>query len=77
MKEKGQIRKDWAELLKKRDCKDMSEYFTNIIFNEDWPLDRDFVVELLKMAKNSNIPSDGLCKDLKRDIDHYLNKYGI
>ncbi len=67
------IRADWAEVLKRRNCIEIYEYLYNIIMNEEYPLDRKFIVRLLKIAKESDLPCEpGPYGNLKQDIERYI-----
>jgi hypothetical protein len=73
---KQTIRQNWTEVLKRRDCIEIYEYLYNIILNEEYSLDRKFVVELLKMGKDSDLPCEpGPYGNLKIDIEHYVEVY--
>ncbi|VVB65186.1 Uncharacterised protein [uncultured archaeon] len=79
-KDEGAIRADWAEVLKRRNCIDIYEYLYNVILNEDYvgdyALDKKFIVSLLKMAKDSDLPCEpGPYGNLKQDIEHYIEVY--
>ncbi len=76
MSEKERIRAEWSELLKKQNCNDMIRYLNSVILNVRFPLDTDFVVELLNRARDSDIQVENeSCKTLKKDIDNYLSIY--
>ncbi|VVB63774.1 Uncharacterised protein [uncultured archaeon] len=81
VKNEGAIRADWAEVLKKRNCMDIYEYLYNVILNEeeyvgDYALDKKFIVSLLKMARDSDLPCEpGPYGNLKQDIEHYIEVY--
>ena len=72
---------DWVEVLKTRNCIDIYENLYNVILNEedyvgDYALDRKFIVSLLKMAKDSDLPCEpGPYGNLKQDIEHYIEVY--
>ena len=79
-KDKEAIRADWAEVLKRRNCIEIYEYLYNVILNEDYvgdySLDRKFIVNLLKMAKVSDLPCELVpYGNLKQDIEHYIEVY--
>lgn len=71
------IQADWAEVLKRRYCIEIYEYLYNVILNEDYALDKKFVVRLLKIAKESDLPCEPApYGNLKQDIEHYIEVYG-
>ena len=79
-KDKEAIRADWAEVLKRRNCIEIYEYLYNVILNEDYvgdySLDRKFIVNLLKMAKVSDLPCEPApYGNLKQDIENYIEVY--
>jgi hypothetical protein len=75
-KDEVAIRADWAEVLKRRNCIEIYEYLYNIILNEDYALDKKFIVGLLKTAKESDLPCEPApYGNLKQDIEHYIEAY--
>ncbi|OPY51940.1 MAG: hypothetical protein A4E48_01364 [Methanosaeta sp. PtaU1.Bin060] len=78
-KDEKKILEDWAEVLKRRNCIEIYEYLDNVILQEgdyvgDFLLDKAFILKLLKMAKESDLPCEvGPYGNLKQDIDHYIN----
>jgi hypothetical protein len=71
--DKQTIRNVWSMVLEKKNCIDIYEYIYNIILNEETPLDQEFIVELLKMARASDLPCEpGPYGNLKKDIEHYI-----
>jgi hypothetical protein len=80
-KDERAIRADWEEVLKRRNCMEIYEYLYNVILNEDYVgdfnLDKRFIVRLLKMAKEANLPCEPApYGNLKQDIEHYIEVYG-
>ncbi|MDD2836099.1 MAG: hypothetical protein PHY05_08095 [Methanothrix sp.] len=74
--DKQTIRRVWSMVLEKKDCIEIYEYLNNIILNEENPLDRKFIVELLKMARASTLPcGSGAYGNLSKDIEHYIEVY--
>jgi hypothetical protein len=74
--DKQTIKKIWSMALEKKDCIEIYEYLYNIILNEENPLDRIFIVELLKMARASTLPcGSGPYGNLSKDIEHYIEVY--
>jgi hypothetical protein len=77
-KDEVKIRGDWGEVLKRRNCIEIYEYLNNVILQEedyvgDYLLDKNFIVKLLKMAKESDLPCEvGPYGNLKQDIEHYI-----
>jgi hypothetical protein len=74
------IRARWAEVLEKRNCMEIYEYLYNDILNEgrigEYTLTRQFIVKLLKMAKESDLPCEpGPYGNLKQDIEHYIEVF--
>ncbi len=80
-KDESTIRANWEEVLQRRNCIEIYEYLYNVILNEedyvgDYALDRKVIVRLLKMAKDSDLPSEpGPYGNLKQDIEHYIEVY--
>lgn len=81
-KDEEKILEDWAEVLKRRNCIEIYEYLNNVILQEedyvgDFLLDKKFILKLLKMAKESDLPCEGgAYGNLKQDIDHYIKVLG-
>jgi len=74
------IRARWAEVLERRNCMEIYEYLYNDILNEgrigEYTLTRQFIVKLLKMAKESDLPCEpGPYGNLKQDIEHYIEVF--
>ena len=74
------IRARWAEVLERRNCMEIYEYLYNDILNEgrvgEYTLTRKFIVKLLKMAKESDLPCEpGPYGNLKQDIEHYIEVF--
>lgn len=77
-KDEVAIQASWAEVLKRRNCIEIYEYLYNIILNEDYALDKKFIVGLLKTAKESDLPCEPApYGNLKQDIEHYMDVYGL
>ncbi len=80
-KDEGAIQASWAEVLKRRNCIEIYEYLYNVILNEetyvgDYALNRKFIVRLLKMAIESDLPCEPApYGNLKQDIEHYIEIY--
>ena len=81
-KDEVKIRGDWAEVLKRRNCIEIYEYLNNVILQEeeyvgDYLLDKKLIINLLKMAKESELPCEaGPYGNLKQDIEHYIEVFG-
>jgi hypothetical protein len=76
-KDEVTIRADWAEVLERRNCIEIYEYLYTVILNEDYALDKKFIVGLLKTAKESDLPCEPApYGNLKEDIEHYMKVYG-
>ncbi len=76
-KDEATIQAGWAEVLKRSNCIEIYEYLYNVILNEDYALDKKFVVGLLKIAKKSDLPCEPApYGNLKQDIEHYIEVYG-
>lgn len=72
-KDEETIQANWEEVLKRRNCMEIYEYLYNVIMNEESPLEKKFIVRLLKIAKNSDLPCEsGPYGNLKQDIEHYI-----
>lgn len=76
----GAIRTEWAEVLKRRNCTEIYEYLYTVLLNEDYvgdpDFDRKFIVGLLKMAKDSDLPCEPApYGNLRADIEHYIEVY--
>jgi hypothetical protein len=74
------IRARWAEILDRRNCTEIYEYLYNVILSNpqvgDYTLDRRFIVGLLKMAKESDLPCEqSPYENLRQDIDHYIEVF--
>jgi hypothetical protein len=75
------IRANWEEVLQRRNCIEIYEYLYNVILKEedyvgDYALDRKVIVRLLKMAKDSDLPSEpSPYGNLKQDIEHYIEVF--
>jgi hypothetical protein len=70
------IKRNWSSVLLKQNCIEIYEYLYNIILNAEYPLDEEFVLELLEMAKESDMPYEsGPYGNLKGDIEHYIEIY--
>ncbi len=74
------IRSRWSEVLSRKNCIEIYEYLYNVILNEgrveEYTLDRQFIVSLLKMAKESDLPCEpGPYGNLKKDIEHYIEVF--
>ena len=74
------IRARWAEVLERRNCMEIYEYLYAVILNEgrvgEYTLTRQFIVKLLKMAKESDLPCEpGPYGNLKQDIEHYIEVF--
>lgn len=75
------IRADWEGVLKRRNCIEIYEYLYNVILNQqdyvgDYALERKFIVRLLKMARDSDLPQDpGPYGNLKQNIEHYIEVF--
>ncbi len=57
------------------------EYLYNVILNEgrvgEYTLNRQFIVSLLDMAAQSDLPCEsGPYGNLKKDIEHYIKVFG-
>jgi hypothetical protein len=81
-KDERAIRADWEDVLKRRNCMEIYEYLYNVILNEDYigdfTLNRKFIVRLLKMAKEADLPCEPApYGNLKQDIDHYIEVYSM
>ncbi len=75
-KDEGAIQADWAEVLKRSNCMEIYEYLYNVILNEDYALNKKFIVRLLKTAKESDLPCEPApYGNLKQDIEHYIEVY--
>jgi hypothetical protein len=75
-KDEQAIRVNWSDVLKSQNCIDIYEYLYNIILNEEYPLEEKFVLELLKTARDSNLPCEsGPYGNLKNDIERYIKVY--
>ena len=80
VKDEGAIPAVWAEVLKRRNCTEIYEYLYNVLLNEDYvgdyTLDREVILRLLKMARDSDLPCEtGPYKNLRQDIEHYIEVY--
>ncbi len=72
-KDEETIQINWTEVLKRRNCMEIYEYLYNVIMNEEYPLDKKFIVRLLKLAKESDLPCEPApYGNLKQDIEHYI-----
>jgi len=75
------IREDWEEVLKRCNCIEIYEYLNNVILQEedyvgDYLLDRKFIIKLLKMAMELDLPCEaGPYGNLKQDIEHYIEVF--
>ncbi len=75
-KDEQTIRMNWREVLGRRNCIEIYEFLYNIILNEDYSLDRKFVVGLLKIARDSDLPCEPApYGNLKEDLEHYIKVY--
>ena len=81
-KDEGAIQADWVQVLKRHNCIEIYEYLYNVVLNEgdyvgDYVLDRKFIVRLLKIAKDSDLPCEpSPYGNLKQDIEHYIEVFG-
>jgi hypothetical protein len=61
----------------RRNCIEIYEY--NVVLNEgrvgEYSLDRQFIVRLLKLAKESDLPCEPGPYNLKQDIEHYIEVF--
>ncbi len=78
--DEGTIRAHWEEVLKRRNCIEIYEYLYDVILNNaqvgDYTLDRRFIVRLLKIAKESDLPCEqSPYENLRQDIDHYIEVF--
>lgn len=63
-------------MLNRRDCIEIYEHLYSVILNDEYSLDRKFVVELLKMSGESDLPCEpGPYGNLKIDLEHYIEVY--
>jgi hypothetical protein len=74
------IRARWTELLDRHNCAEIYEFLYNVILSNpqvgDYTLDRRFIVRLLKMAKESDLPCEqSPYENLRQDIDHYIEVF--
>jgi len=51
-KDEQTIRKNWSTVLKRQDCIEIYEYLYNVILNEEYPLDEQFVLEICNRGLN-------------------------
>ncbi len=70
------MRQNWMEVLHRRNCIEIYEHLYSVILNDEYSLDRKFVVELLKMGGESDLPCEpGPYGNLKIDLEHYIEVY--
>jgi hypothetical protein len=75
-KDEQTIRRNWSAVLEGQNCIEIYEYLYNVILNEEYPLNEKFVLELLEMTRESNLPCEsGPYGNLKKDIEHYIKVY--
>ncbi|RQW78996.1 MAG: hypothetical protein EHM14_10205 [Methanothrix sp.] len=78
--DEGTIRAHWEEVLKRRNCMEIYGYLYDVILSNpqvgDYTLDRRFIVRLLKIAKESDLPCEqSPYENLRQDIDHYIEVF--
>lgn len=74
------IRAQWEGVLKRHNCIEIYEYLYNVILNEgrigEYTLTKQFIVKLLRMALESDLPCEQSPYDnLKQDIEHYIEVF--
>lgn len=79
-KDREAIQVEWAEVLKRRNCMEIYEYLYTVLLNEDYVEDpnfeRNFIVRLLKMATESDLPCEPApYGNLRVDLEHYIEVY--
>ncbi len=75
-----EIRSRWSDVLNRKNSMEIYEYLYNVILNEgrveEYTLNRQFIVSLLKMAKEFDLPCEpGPYGNLKKDIEHYIEVF--
>jgi hypothetical protein len=76
----GTIQAQWENVLKRGNCVEIYEYLYSVILSNpkvgDYTLDRRFIVRLLKIAKESDLPCEqSPYENLRQDIDRYIDVF--